>query len=95
MIFKVHTLVKLIVNRKLEGFKILSDEERVKSGKVFNVLVFKYEGKLYRVEYQDVYWRSYTVGILGAEGTKVECPIVYPTERTEIIYLTEEEMKNR
>ncbi|EIO4603223.1 hypothetical protein LQM14_002476 [Vibrio parahaemolyticus] len=95
MIFKVHTLVKLIVNRKLDGFKIISDEEHVKDGKAFNTLVFKYEDKLYKVDYKDMYWRSYSVGLLGAEGTKIDCPVVYPTERTEIVYLTEEEMKNR
>ncbi|ADV86601.1 hypothetical protein LIX82_002748 [Vibrio parahaemolyticus] len=86
MIFKVHTLVKLIVNRKLEGFKILSDEEAVKNGKPYNTLVFQYEGKRYKVDYKDMYWRSYTVGLMGAEGTTIDCPEVKPVEKTIIVY---------
>ncbi|CSB75660.1 Uncharacterised protein [Vibrio cholerae] len=86
MIFKVHTLVKLIVNRKLEGFKIMSDEEAVKNGKPYNTLVFQYEGKLYKVDYLDMYWRSYSVGLMGAEGKKIDCPEVKLVEKTIIVY---------
>ncbi|HAT8542846.1 hypothetical protein [Vibrio vulnificus] len=86
MIFKVHTLVKLIVNRKLEGFNIIADEEAVKNGKAYNTLVFQYDDKLYKVEYKDMYWRSYTVGLMGADGTTIDCPEVKPVEKKIIVY---------
>lgn len=86
MIFKVYILVKLIVNCKFEGFKIMFDEEVVKNGKLYNMFVFQYEGKLYKVDYLDMYWCFYSVGLMGVEGIKIDCLEVKFVEKIIIVY---------
>ncbi|HHC6468735.1 TPA: hypothetical protein ACN359_002090 [Vibrio parahaemolyticus] len=86
MQFSIHLLTKLILERKLEGFQIVEETEVAKGGKSFTRMVFEYSGSLYSVCYQDIYWRTQGVGILGAEGTKVHCPQVRPVEKTITVY---------
>ncbi|KAB0285452.1 hypothetical protein F2P58_23345 [Vibrio fortis] len=81
-VFSETLLMKLALNGKAEGLRLVHEEKRPDKGEDVTEAIFEFEGKLFSMLYKDVYWRTHNVAILDASGGDVECAEVKAVKET-------------